>query len=455
MVDGGPAEATFDVVAVEDRAHVPVRYVKLATVVVAMVVVAVAASNLLVAPGDVAQSGPAVSPSPAPSLTAAPRPSPKDPTIDPGLYDIALPEMRIRLTTPAGWSSAEAGTAIYKPDGRWRYPDTATPSLAVHAVTRVVTDTCPSGPELDLPFEDVGPTVEDLTAALVNQVGPIRRSGPTDVKLGGYPAKEFILTYDLSAPCGGPEGRLLWENATGSGFGLLKNGTATIYVVDVNGDRLVIASHYRGASAEDIAQLDAIIASMDIEPLPYIVGLPIGRQSLTVDGVLFSFEVTTRTEDGWARYGSVSINKSIQGPQGAEGIIYWTGFPDGDHADPCVNLLSLPVGPSAADLAAAVAAAPGTELVTGPSDVTVGGRAAKHVVVAVRQDLGCDPGFFYAWQELWGGPMWGTTDVGDTIGVWIVDVDGTRLFIAAETRPSASPELEQEMQQIIDSIQFE
>ena len=31
--------------------------------------------------------------------------------------------------------------------------------------------------------------------------------------------------------------------------------------------------------------------------------------------------------------------------------------------------------------------------------------------------------------------MWSTTDVGDTIGVWIVDVDGTRLFIAGEIAP--------------------
>lgn len=90
-----------------------------------------------------------------------------------------------------------------------------------------------------------------------------------------------------------------------------------------------------------------------------------------------------------------SVNRN--GAQDAEAIIYWTRFPDGEYADPCaLNLLSRPEIPqSAADLAAAVAAAPGTELVTGPSDLTVGGHPAKHVVLTVREDFGCDPGFFY------------------------------------------------------------
>ena len=109
------------------------------------------------------------------------------------------------------------------------------------------------------------------------------------------------------------------------------------------------------------------------------------------------------------------------GPQGAEAIVFWTVFPDADNALPCTRLLHPPVGPSAADLAAAVATAPGTELVTGPSDVTVGGRAAKRVALRV----------------------------------WIVDVDGTRLFIEAETTKQAGPDLEREIQQIVGSIRFD
>jgi hypothetical protein len=136
-------------------------------------------------------------------------------------------------------------------------------------------------------------------------------------------------------------------------------------------------------------------------------------------------------------------------------MIYWTGFPEAVDADPCSTLLSLPADASVADLAAAVATAPGTELVSGPSDVAVGGRAAKHVVLTVREDLGCDPGYFYTWQEPETRPGWRDTMRGDTIRAWIVDVDGTRLFIAGETTTDAGTRLEQEIQQIVDSIQFE
>jgi hypothetical protein len=180
----------------------------------------------------------------------------------------------------------------------------------------------------------------------------------------------------------------------------------------------------------------------------------IGRCALTVGGVPFSFRVTT---GGWERFGSISINKSTVGSQGAEAIIFWTSFPDGDIADPCDNLLHPRGGlrgPSAADLAAAVAKAPGTELVAGPSNVTVGGLPAEHVVLTVRKDLRCDPGFFYTWEDVEGGALWPYTVAGVTINVWIVDVDRTRLFIESETSRQAGPELEREVQQIVGSIRF-
>jgi hypothetical protein len=190
---------------------------------------------------------------------------------------------------------------------------------------------------------------------------------------------------------------------------------------------------------------------------------PRRRSAVTEEGVTFSFRV--RKMVGWEQFrslstdksagGPISMNKSIVGPQGAEAIIYWTSFPDGDYADPCARLVSPPVGPSAADLAAAVSTAPGTRLVKGPADVTLDGRPAKHVVLTVREKVGCDPGFFYTWRDIDGGALWPTTSVGDTIRVWIVDVDGTRLFIAAETTEQASSGLEKEIQRIVQSIRFD
>jgi hypothetical protein len=191
------------------------------------------------------------------------------------------------------------------------------------------------------------------------------------------------------------------------------------------------------------------------------------RRVLTEAGVRFSFRVPR----GWERFstirtkksskGPISLNKSSEGAQDAEAIIYWTSFPDGDHADPCARELALPIGRSAADLAAAVSMAPGTNLVKGPLNVTVGGYHAKHVVLTVRKDVGCDPGFFYTWRDVFGGALWPTTSVGDTIRVWIVPVGGTRfhkrtrLFIAAATREEADARLKREVKQIVGSFRLE
>ena len=195
---------------------------------------------------------------------------------------------------------------------------------------------------------------------------------------------------------------------------------------------------------------------------------PGSRQTVTEKGLQFSFRVPTsmRWEGGsWERKssistskssgGPVSINRSIRGPQGAEAIIFWSSFPDGDYADPCAPLLGRSLGRSAAKFAAAVSTAPGTKLVKGPANVTLGGHPAKHVVLTVRENVGCEPGFFYTWRDTWGGALWPTTSVGDTVKVWIVNVKGVRLFIAAATTTQATGWLKKEVQQIVESIRFD
>jgi hypothetical protein len=191
----------------------------------------------------------------------------------------------------------------------------------------------------------------------------------------------------------------------------------------------------------------------------------IDTMSRVVGGVPLSFTAST---PGWApgpidrsaagggfRAGSLFISKSIKGPQEAEAIILWASFPDDARVDTCTNLRGVPVGASAADLAWRVASAPGLLVVTGPSDVTVGGHPAKHVVANVREDLGCDPGYFFSWRGGCWGPCWVETNAGDTISVWITDVDGARLFIEAETTTQADRDLKAEVAQVIESISFD
>jgi hypothetical protein len=193
-----------------------------------------------------------------------------------------------------------------------------------------------------------------------------------------------------------------------------------------------------------------------------------GRRSLTVAGVPLTFALPASSTDPWpweSLKDDLYISKSTVGPQGAEAMILWASFPDGGHARPC--LLDPSAGASSTVLAEAVASAPGIELVSGPTDVSVGGRPAKAVVVKVVPatgsgslpgpggPLGCDPAYFFGWDAVDGGAFWLSTIPGDTLSVWIVEVDGTLLFIEAATHPEASAAVQQEIPQIIDSIRFE
>jgi hypothetical protein len=207
--------------------------------------------------------------------------------------------------------------------------------------------------------------------------------------------------------------------------------------------------------AAPIAELDVPAWPTGVGPIEDLPGwIPCSRRcirELTVGGVPFSFRVPT---PGWEAFGDISINKSIVGPQGAEAIIYWTTIP-GDYANPCVDVLGMPIPRTVGELASEVADAPGTELLAGPANVIVGGKRAKHLAVVVREDLGCDPGYFFIWHDMEAGALWPATEVGDTISVWIVDTGREPIFIAALTSEQATSQLHQEIGLIVRSIRFE
>jgi len=139
-------------------------------------------------------------------------------------------------------------------------------------IANVYTDPCHWQGSLVSPA--VGPTVDDLATALVAQKGR-NATTPTDVTLGGYPAKrvELSIPADLDrATC--DEGAIRTWVAPGEdtahvnetqNLGMHPGQLNVVYIVNVNGDRLVIDTwHMPGTSAADLAELDAILASMRI-----------------------------------------------------------------------------------------------------------------------------------------------------------------------------------------------
>jgi hypothetical protein len=157
---------------------------------------------------------------------------------------------------------------------------------------------------------------------------------------------------------------------------------------------------------------------------------------------------------GWTSHDGFRIYTQA----GQAAFIFWTDPPANVNADPCAKEpLDPPAGDTPDELAAAIASIPGTDLVSGPSDVTIGGYPAKLVTIQVREDVGCAPREFILWYREADGPADGRWPdaLGDTINTWIIDVDGSIVWIDGEWSVNTGPELHEEMRQIIDSIQFE
>jgi hypothetical protein len=178
---------------------------------------------------------------------------------DPNQYLINVD--RLMFMVPAGWT-ADGGNQIYKERG-----EPGEVKFATWFLTHVFSDVCEWGT-----LVDAGTTVDELVGALTEQDG-WKASAPTDLTVGGFPAKRIELTVpaDLdTATC--TNGVLRYWPGPGPN---LSDGdccnppgnTDTLYVVDVAGNRvIVIARHYPGSSADDRAELQALVDSIEIEP---------------------------------------------------------------------------------------------------------------------------------------------------------------------------------------------
>lgn len=205
--------------------------------------------------------------------------------------------------------------------------------------------------------------------------------------------------------------------------------------------------------------------------------LAIGRYSMRTGDVRWSLELATVD---WNSHGPDGCPEDCHAGMltvgGAwtyspEGAMVSFGEPDlvvGVYEDPCGHVPAPAAGQSPAELADTLTTLPGLNI-TGPADVTVGGLPAKYVVLGVpgnpdigRDALECSANSY--WLMYGGHPgandcdrpegcmRWATSE-GSTIYIWILEVDGQRMWIEAETYGSDARA--QEVHDIVDSIQFE
>jgi hypothetical protein len=250
----------------------------LAALLVALVVITGCSTGPVV--GSPAAASPSLASAPTPPLTpaatsptATEAPATPEPTgpkhlpyagpIAPGTYRMprgSWAAVGYTFTMPDGWVSENGGQTLSKHPNE---PDEV--GVNVYVINDIYADPC--GPN-DL--MSVGPTAGDLAKALTEQPGP-EKSGLTDITLGGYPAERVRLTFPRDvdpASCDPPIGFQIWLDAPGGKyFVLLGDGVATVFAGDIHGERLVFTAQARSrSSAADIAEMEAIIASVQIEP---------------------------------------------------------------------------------------------------------------------------------------------------------------------------------------------
>ena len=96
--------------------------------------------------------------------------------------------------------------------------------------------------------------------------------------------------------------------------------------------------------------------------------------------------------------------------------------------------------------------------VTSPVDVTLGGFSGKYLELrapanTTTDELGPEPSgcnYYFVWEPgiYAQGPnaLW---------RIWVLDVDGIRVVVRSDTFPGTTPQVQAQLQAIVDSIQIE
>jgi hypothetical protein len=235
-------------------------YAKVVAAAAALVVVAVVGYNLLPGTGI---GGPAT-----PSPTATPGPTPISLSSDDnanlvaGRYVTGNPfPVRISATVPPGWHGHVAGP--YYAD-LWTTPGVVG-GLYFVLPGKVAADPC----DYNKGFVDVpGSTVDALTSALRGVPG-IQVNNVAGTEVSGYRGTSLTVTApaDISGCTVSPEGYVIWQLPLGGISPALTAGESIrVWILDVAGQRTVIALQDKPYNAADRAATQAVFDSIRIEP---------------------------------------------------------------------------------------------------------------------------------------------------------------------------------------------
>jgi hypothetical protein len=205
-----------------------------------------------------------VSPTATPSATVPPMPA-EGVSLSPGRYSIRVPDADVRafLTVEDGWTSGSY--FIMNPPAFSKQVSFWTIANVYRDICDIATGGLPTAS--DLPIPAVGPTVDDLVAALDAQVNT-DMSPAVDVTVGGYSGKRVAMVIsDPYDHCfGESEFRPMWVDAAGEPQrGLQPGDPDTLWIVDVAGRRVVIVTNIQDSDPDAPASVAAVIDSIEFE----------------------------------------------------------------------------------------------------------------------------------------------------------------------------------------------
>jgi hypothetical protein len=179
-----------------------------------------------------------------------------------------------------------------------------------------------------------------------------------------------------------------------------------------------------------------------------------------------SIRVTVTVPDGWAGFDGRSITPSVESylpPDGASllfgrgGWLYTVSEVCGGSGPDAPTGPTIPTGTTVDEFVTALVDHPDLD-VTSPVDVTLSGFSGKYLELRApanitTDELGPDPSgcnYYFVWEPgvYAQGPnaLW---------RIWVLDVDGIRVVVRTDSFPGTSPQVQAQLQTIVDSIQIE
>jgi hypothetical protein len=227
----------------------------------AVVIAVVLAANFLSGPsvGGGPEASPTVTIAASAPVSPVELPITEGRPLTAGTYTLSASfPVGITFEVPPGWQSCSGGpveqAVCQDAEG---FTSVAVTFLILD---NVVADPCDPDPQLLDP--PVGPSVDDLVAAISN-LSELDVTAPIDVTVDGFRGKEFTVTAPDSA-----EDCDLWTWATPDRTTGVSPGEINVMrVLDVDGTRVVITDTYFAEASEDgLSALPELMASIQIEP---------------------------------------------------------------------------------------------------------------------------------------------------------------------------------------------